>query len=148
MIKRKILLALAILLFSIPVMAQRNEKGVDKEKLEAAKVAFITNRLNLTPEQAERFWPLYNKYDENRMKIMGKIHGLYKSAENDLNDAKAKRLIDERFKLQDELQDLEKRFLEEITSVISPAQAFKLSEAKRDFTRQLYQMQRRGSRNN
>ncbi|EON79191.1 hypothetical protein ADIS_0300 [Lunatimonas lonarensis] len=130
-------------------MAQRPERRPDREKLEAARVAFITNRLSISPDQAEKFWPLYNQYNDNRMDLMKKIHEINKSAEGNLSDTKARELIAERFKIQEELMALEKSFLGSITSVISPAQAFKLSEANRDFTRQLYQMQqRRGGRDN
>ncbi|MCC5935805.1 MAG: Spy/CpxP family protein refolding chaperone [Lunatimonas sp.] len=131
-------------------MAQRNERGADREKLEAARVAFITNRLSLTPDQAEKFWPLYNQYNDKRMAMMKKNHEINKSAEEgSLSDAKASELMAERFKVQEDMLKLEKSFMEEVTSAISPSQAFKLSIANRDFTRQLYQMQqRRGGRQN
>jgi|ERR1700735_255586 hypothetical protein len=32
-------------------------------QLEAMKTTFITTRLRLTPQEAERFWPIYNLYD-------------------------------------------------------------------------------------
>ena len=39
----------------------------DKSRIEALKVAYLTRRLNLQPEEAERFWPVYHKYaDEMR----------------------------------------------------------------------------------
>lgn len=56
-----------IFLFSLPVMAQKGEKPeYDKEKLESAKVAFITQRLDLSPEQAEKFWPAYNQHSKEK----------------------------------------------------------------------------------
>ena len=33
-------------------------------KIEALKIAYLTNKLNLSPEEAQRFWPVYNKYME------------------------------------------------------------------------------------
>jgi hypothetical protein len=38
-----------------------NENG-NGTKLESLKIAYITNRLNLSPEEAQRFWPIYNDY--------------------------------------------------------------------------------------
>lgn len=32
------------------------------EKIESMRVAFITNRLNLTPEESQKFWPVYNAF--------------------------------------------------------------------------------------
>jgi len=34
-----------------------------QEKIQALKVAFITQKLQLTPAEAEKFWPIYNQYD-------------------------------------------------------------------------------------
>ena len=39
------------------------------EKIEALKIAFITQRLNLTPEEAQKFWPVFNQY-ESEMKTL------------------------------------------------------------------------------
>ena len=39
------------------------------EKIEALKIAFITKELNLSPEEAQRFWPLYNNYTQELKKV-------------------------------------------------------------------------------
>jgi hypothetical protein len=33
-------------------------------RLEALKIAYITKRLDLSPEEAQKFWPIYNQYAE------------------------------------------------------------------------------------
>lgn len=38
------------------------DKGQQGEKLEAVKIGYITQKLNLTPEEAQRFFPIYNQY--------------------------------------------------------------------------------------
>jgi hypothetical protein len=40
------------------VYAQANQR----EKVESMRIAFITHRLNLTPDEAKAFWPVYNSY--------------------------------------------------------------------------------------
>ena len=40
-----------------------------KENVEALKVAFITRHLNLTSEEAQKFWPAYNAYFEDLKKV-------------------------------------------------------------------------------
>ena len=39
------------------------------EKIEALKIAFITKELNLSPEEAQRFWPVYNNYIQELKKV-------------------------------------------------------------------------------
>ncbi|MEO6313419.1 MAG: hypothetical protein ABIU63_17470 [Chitinophagaceae bacterium] len=40
-------------------------KAQDGQRLEAYKIAYLTKKLNLSPEEAQRFWPVYNKYTED-----------------------------------------------------------------------------------
>src|SRR5690606_25598231 len=40
------------------------------EQIEAIKVAFITNKLDLTSKEAQRFWPIYNSYQKEWMELM------------------------------------------------------------------------------
>ena len=49
------------------------EERMSKEKraqLESFKIQFITKKLNLTPEEAEKFWPIYNEQKDATRKLM------------------------------------------------------------------------------
>ncbi len=128
------------------VWAQRPQRGYDKEKLEAARVAFVTNRINLTPSQAEKFWPLYNQHMEERSGYMREMSGINRQAGEDISDSQAEKLLEQRFQIQEKMMQSEKTFTKKITEVISPVQALQLSNVNRDFTRQLYRMQREDRR--
>jgi hypothetical protein len=39
-------------------------------QLDAMKTTFITTRLRLTPQEAEKFWPIYNLYDAEKKKAV------------------------------------------------------------------------------
>jgi hypothetical protein len=61
MINMAAIVALTVL--GITVSAQPPQAPAGKgERIEALRIAFISQRLNLTPEEAERFWPIYNQY--------------------------------------------------------------------------------------
>lgn len=45
------------------VKAQDNDRAKRMEKIQALKVAFITQKLSLTTDEAQRFWPVYNRYE-------------------------------------------------------------------------------------
>ncbi|MCH7396421.1 hypothetical protein MM236_00410 [Belliella sp. DSM 107340] len=140
----KFILPILFVLISSSIFAQRNEQKFDREKYESARVAFITNRLDLKPEQAEKFWPLFNKYNEDRERMMRELSNINKQSEGDLNESKAKELISERFKIQQSILDLEKDFTQDISKVVSSSQALKLGGVSRDFVRQIYRMNQRG----
>ena len=132
-----------LLLMSFPVLAQDDKNPTyDKEKLESAKVAFITRRLDLTSEQAEKFWPKYNRHNEAKWKIMRSINDLI-NFDEEISEQKARDLIDQKFDMEQQILDLEKAFLKDIIKIITPVQAIKLGEANRDFARHIYRMQKR-----
>ena len=61
---KKILLILCIV-FAFGIKTN----GQPQEKVEALKVGFITQRLDLTTEEAKVFWPVYNKYSDELKKL-------------------------------------------------------------------------------
>ncbi len=45
--------------------AQEEQPSEKKQQdIEALKVAFISKELELTPDEAEKFWPVYNQYSK------------------------------------------------------------------------------------
>jgi hypothetical protein len=76
---KKIILSFLLSFFVVAVtIAQPQEKPMgprgkgpkpSKENVEALKVAFITRHLNLTIEEAQKFWPAYNAYFEDLKKV-------------------------------------------------------------------------------
>jgi Spy/CpxP family protein refolding chaperone len=135
---------LALLLANSLTGYGQREMRVDREKLQAARVAFVTNRLSLSPEQAEKFWPLYNEHEDNRKELMRELYRISKKAkEESLSESAARALIDERFDLQKALLEQEKEFLYKVSETLSPQQALRLNETNRDFARHIYRMQGR-----
>ncbi|MDX5479551.1 MAG: hypothetical protein LPJ98_13970 [Cyclobacteriaceae bacterium] len=145
---KNITLLILMVFLSFTGFAQRQGQQYDKEKLEAARVAFITNRLDLKPVQAEKFWPIFNQYQEDRTKLMEQMSKINRAASQETNEVKAREMVEQRFAIQQELLDREKLFMSNIMQVISPLQAVKLSGVNRDFTRQLYRMNQSRDREN
>lgn len=61
-----------ILLFSIfflgnTLNAQNKKEG--KEKIRTLKIAYLTEKLDLTSKEAEKFWPLYNDFGKTRKEL-------------------------------------------------------------------------------
>src|SRR5574340_591376 len=60
---KKYLLLFLVLIGSIPIARSQNEPNPKSEKIQALKIAFITQKLQLTSSEAEKFWPIYNEYE-------------------------------------------------------------------------------------
>ena len=64
------LLLTATLMFTINLSAQREGKRAERiEKIEQQRIAFITTDLDLSVEEAQAFWPLYNDYQSMKKEI-------------------------------------------------------------------------------
>ena len=59
---KKLIIPILVLLVSIQAFGQRHDKM--RERLKAQKVAFITEKLDLTSEEAQKFWPIYNAHEK------------------------------------------------------------------------------------
>lgn len=140
----KLNLIAIILLLGIGTSALAQRPPVDQEKLQAARIAFITTRLDLKPEQAEKFWPIFNQYNDQREKTMRQISELGRGVET-VGEDEAKSRIQQRLKLQSELLEKEKGFVNEVSKVLSSKQILMLNNIARDFNRQLYQRGRGGN---
>lgn len=68
---KKYLLILIISLGSFSANAQDADEAKRAEKIQALKIAFITQKLKLTPEEAQKFWPVYSQYETEKNKILG-----------------------------------------------------------------------------
>jgi hypothetical protein len=64
----------------------------DFDKFKAKKIAYITEAINLTPAEAEKFWPIYNEFEQKKFSIMNERRDL----ENSLRE-KIKDLPDEKY---------------------------------------------------
>jgi len=48
--------------FLITILHAQDKQPRPGSKIEAMKIAYITNKINLSTEEAQKFWPIYNKY--------------------------------------------------------------------------------------
>ena len=68
---KKYLLILIITLGSFSLVKAQEDDPVKSERIQALKTAFITQKLKLTPAEAQKFWPVYGQYETDMKKILG-----------------------------------------------------------------------------
>ncbi|MFZ4670528.1 MAG: sensor of ECF-type sigma factor [Flavobacterium sp.] len=137
-----------LLLLSFSVFAQ-NGKVLKrkKEQVKAMKVAFITNELNLNPEEATKFWPLFNAFEEKqheirREKLKNYLDRLDDNAFENLSEKEAVTILAQMESTEDELYKAKKKFITSIKGVISPIKILKLKKAEENFNKKLLQQYR------
>jgi len=108
----------------------------NKEKIKAHKIAFITDRLNLTPDEAEKFWPVYNENEaimDNFHKEFRKNHKFEPEDIETMSDAEVNSFIDDQFKHEQQAFSYRKDFVEKLRGVIPPKKILMLMESEKDF---------------
>ena len=149
----KTILVAALLMFtSAPLWAQEEPEVTPqqmdpktRERVEAARIALITNRLGLTPEQAEKFWPIYREFAVKRNEMRQEFRQAQTGIDPKKPDpAKEQALIDLGLKIKQRELDLEKDYSGRILRVISAQQMINLRKAEMDFRQMvLNQLQNR-----
>ncbi len=102
-----------------------------KNKLQAQRVAFITQRLNLTPEEAQQFWPVFNQYTEKLQQIRTAVKE--EKTVDELSDTDTEKMILSEFDRESRELDLKKDLYQKLRKIISVKKIAKLHRAERDF---------------
>ena len=134
-------LCLVGLLLAVVPAAHAQGGGGRKDQrlgqLENAKIAFITNRVFLTQDQAQKFWPLYNEFSTRRRDINRSTRLLRRDVPDGMTDPQIRDSFNQTFALRQQELNLEKEYFEKFQKVISLRQVSQLFMAERDFTKEV-----------
>jgi len=124
------------LLYGLTLLLVLQGSAQDGSRLQALKIAYLTKKLDLSPEEAQRFWPIYNKYDEE-------IHQVR-------NDAVKNRWTE--IETEEKILEIRKKYSVDFGKALSPDKVNTFFRAEKEFgnfvqkeieRRQLKQQQRR-----
>ena len=118
-----------------------------KEKVKALKVAYITEQLDLTTEEAQKFWPIYNTFDDKQAELRHeKMRAILDRFEpgsvEKLSEKDASTLLTQMETIEENLFTLRKKFIKDLQGVISAKKIIKLKKAEEDFNRELLKQMR------
>jgi hypothetical protein len=113
-----------------------------RERLDAYKVAFFTKRLNLTPVEAEKFWPLYNEFQNKRGVIQQERAAINRNFnENELNmsDKEMIDAADRLIALEVQEAAIAQEYNRKFREILSPVKVLRLYQAENQYRMQLLQ---------
>jgi hypothetical protein len=143
---KKIIFLLAgaiMLIVSNNIIAQSHEgKGERSEQFKSMKIAFITEKLKLTPQEAQLFWPVYNEYDAKREaigkeKMESGRH--FKETEETMTDKEAEEIADRFIVLEKQESQLMEEYNIKFKSVLPIKKVSALYVAEFQFRRHILQ---------
>ena len=142
-----ILLVIFSTVFIENTSAQRQGGGMgnrqNKEKVDAMKIGFLTDYLDLTSEEAKVFWPVYNKYQDETdqlRKTRRKNILNDKSNFDSLSDAELEKIVDSEIIFRQSELDIQKKYHPQFKRVLPMNKVAKLYRAEEDFKRKLLEM--------
>ena len=127
-------------------------QGQHKEKIDrikSLKVAFITDELALTPEEAAKFWPIYNVYEVKQGQIRRNRNHSVGSDTTHLEQLSEKEAADKLMLMQkneEELHQLRRNFVDKLRKVIPATKILKLKIAEETFNKKLLKQYRSGTK--
>lgn len=143
---------LLVLLFTI-LFTYGQEKRESREKIKALKVAYLTEQLALTTEEAQKFWPVYNKHEERldylRNKGRSEIKEKLKEAGDldTLDETTSKNFVLLRLELEKKMVLEKEDFITKISKFLSYKKIMKLHLSEREFARKLMRKYGRDKKN-
>jgi hypothetical protein len=136
--KKVFYIMICLMLFSIN--AVKGQEQTDNEKLTAYKIAFFTQRLDLTPAEAEKFWPVYNDYSARKSKLqIDRISMIRYATQNEANMSEAE-LSETADKLARTFVDeasLVATFSNDLKKALPPAKVIRLFQIENQYKQQL-----------
>jgi hypothetical protein len=126
------------LFFSLASFAQTRSEM--KERIKTQKVAFITEKLSLTTSEAQKFWPIYNRFEATEETIRDNdLRAVKQELRNnpEMSDTEADKLLDQLILAEDKLYKAKVKLMTDLKGVISSKKVIKLKRAEDEFNREL-----------
>ncbi len=108
-----------------------------KDRVEALRVAFISKKLELTNAESEKFWPVYNEYNDKIKAIRKNLRQNYRAKSENMSDKDAEDLYLLDVQSRQAETDVHKLYSEKIRAIVGAKKFVKLRVAEEEFKREL-----------
>ncbi len=147
--KQQILLGIAFfcfLSFSINAQPGPSEpmRGQSGERIQAMKVAFITNKLQLTTEESQKFWPVHNEFESAKKELRESFKPEKRIRE--LSEKEAEEMIKATLDMEGKMLALKREYYKDLKKAIPARKIVMLKRVETEFKQKLLgEMRRRQS---
>jgi len=137
---KRLIIPILTLLICFNAYSQRD--GKIHERIKAQKVAFITERLDLSPNEAQKFWPIYNAFEDkvNKMRQNDLREVRQAMQRGNLSDSEAQQILDKFMSVEEHLFEAKKQLVKDLRKVIPPQKIIQLKATEDAFNKKLMKM--------
>ena len=115
-----------------------------RDKVEALRVAFISKKLELSNAESEKFWPIYNEYNDKVRAIRKNLRQSYRAKAETMTDKDAEELYALELQSRQAETDVHKQYAEKIRNIIGAKKLAKLRIAEEEFKREVFKTIKEG----
>ena len=136
--KIKNILPIILFFATFSFYAQNDKTDEKREKIKAYKVSFLTTELELTSTEAEKFWPVYNAYDDKQFELRHEKMKVYLRKLDDdnistMSEKEAATLLSQIESTDKELYLLRDKYNTNLKKILSAKKILKLKKSEDDF---------------
>ncbi len=113
------------------VTAQSQGQG-NLDKVRAAEVTYLSEKMNLSTAEAEKFWPVYNQYTAEMQQLINE-RKLALSAQGTATDAQADQALKDEFTFRKKALDIQERYKSEFLKVLPPRKVALFYKSREEF---------------
>lgn len=124
---------------------ERPDRGQWLDQIRQYKRTYFTKELNLTKEQQQKFFPLYEEMSEQTTRIEEETRIMERriSESEDASDLEYEKGAEALFDMKLKQAEVEKSYMEKFRAILSAKQLFELKGAERSFARDMMRQHNR-----
>jgi glycosylphosphatidylinositol transamidase (GPIT) subunit GPI8 len=121
------------------------QQRMNREKIDLLKTSYITDVLNLSPAEAEKFWPVYNLYTDKIQNLKRELQNNFRTNLNSdssietISEVKAKEILENFIQLEKQIATTEIEMIRALEKVLSAKKTLLLQKAERNFNQRILQ---------
>lgn len=149
---KKILLMSLLVAFGLINLKAQERRGPSPEmfeKIKAEKISFFTSKLDLTPSEAQAFWPVYNEFEKKRFEIQKQIHEFERMPEEKyqtLSEQEIEKQTNNYIASFEQEANLIKEYHQKFMKVLPKKKVLRMYRAENEFRSYLIREYKRGQR--
>ncbi|NCO62607.1 MAG: hypothetical protein GW839_03385 [Flavobacteriales bacterium] len=116
-----------------------SQKG-NRDKIKTLKIAYITEKLDLTEKEAQQFWPVYNAFEEDYFKLKRESYEGRNDIDFDtLNEEEAVVILKRMRSFEQKRMTLKSDFIDHLTKILSAKKIILLEKVEDDFKHKMFE---------
>lgn len=138
--KKKYIIIMLMLFYSNIFSQECKNYAQHKQKIEAEKVAYITEKLNFSVEEAQKFWPVYNQLEDKKEQFHKQKRALqlqYSQKSKELSDTEIEKIIDNLMQINLKIEELKIEYHNQFKKIIGVKKAAQLYNFEIEFRKTL-----------